>query len=165
MIKTPPNLPVEEMLSAVPRATQSWLSVVRAYNLCNTLITQRLADIGISVGEHEVLANLARSPGMTQQQLASHSFVVKSGISMLLTRMEQQGVVERRLNLTDARVKQVFLTRVGLALAHKTLQIQAQVVNDMAAMASEQELDVVQQVMSRVSAKLEERLKERPRGS
>lgn len=160
-----PNTPVGQILSALPRATQSWLSVVRAYNLCTSLLTQQLAEVGVGLGEHEVLANLAHSPGMTQQQLASHSFVAKSGISMLLARMEQQGLVERRSANADARVKQVFLTPVGLTLANETLEIQAQVVNDMAATASEEELGVVQKAMSRVSARLEERLGERAKNN
>ena len=51
-------------------ATLAWLSVVRVYNLCDAAMTARLAELGLRVGEHEVLANLLRTPGMTQQELA-----------------------------------------------------------------------------------------------
>ena len=67
-------------------ATLAWLSVVRVYNLCDAAMATRLAPLGLRVGEHEVLANLLRAPGITQQELAKRCFVAKSGISMMLTR-------------------------------------------------------------------------------
>jgi DNA-binding MarR family transcriptional regulator len=48
------------------------------------------SELSLRVTEHEVLANLALMPGMTQQALATRCFVAKSGISMLLTRLEEQ---------------------------------------------------------------------------
>jgi len=67
-----------------PHGTRTWLAVVRAYNLCDAAMSARLAELGLRVGEHEVLATLATAPGITQQALAARCFVAKSGVSMLL---------------------------------------------------------------------------------
>ena len=138
-----------------PHGTQTWLAVVRAYNLCDSIMTTRLGELGLRIGEHEVLATLATVPGITQQALAARCFVAKSGVSMLLTQMEGKGWVVREADASDARVKRLLLTRAGLALAAKTLKIQSEVVGAMVEGASEAELAAVADVMERVSARLE----------
>lgn len=138
-----------------PHGTQAWLAVVRAYNLCDAVMTARLAGLGVRIGEHEVLANLVTAPGITQQTLAARCFVAKSGVSMLLTQMEGEGLVRREADAADARVKRLFLTAAGEALARRTLQVQAEVVRAMVEPATEAELDAMVDVMQRVSARLE----------
>ena len=144
--------------SAVPRSphgTQAWLAVVRAYNLCDAVMTAKLAALGLRVAEHEVLANLARVPGITQQELAARCFVAKSGISMLLAQMESQGLVAREVDPADARARRLTLTAAGAALAQRSMQVQAAVVEAMVAGASEAELASVTGAMGRAAAALE----------
>ena len=140
--------------SAASDATQTWLSVVRAYNLCDAVMSQRLAELGLRVPEHEVLANLLRQPGITQQQLAERCFVAKSGISMLVTRMAQAGLVQREADPGDARVRCLSLTAAGLALAMQTQKIQNQVVAAMAAQVSPAELQLIASAMQRTCVAL-----------
>jgi DNA-binding MarR family transcriptional regulator len=152
---TAPKVPKTPLRRSSPHGTQSWLAVVRAYNLCDAVMTARLAALGVRIAEHEVLANLATAPGITQQVLAARCFVAKSGVSMLLTQMESRGWVRREADAADARLKRLQLTPAGQALAAKTLQLQSQVVAAMVAGASEAELELVTAVMQRVSAQLE----------
>ena len=144
---------------AKPRSPQhgvfTWLAVVRAYNLGVAVMTARLSALGLRVGEHEVLANLASAPGLTQQALAARCFVAKSGVSMLLTQMEAQRLVRRELDAADARVRRLFLTAAGEKLARQTLALQAEVVSAMSAQVSDAELAMVADVMQRVSTRLE----------
>ncbi len=135
-------------------ATQSWLSVVRAYNLCDAVLTERLAALGLKLGEHEVLANLHREPGITQQQLAQRCFSAKSGVSMLVTRMEDERLLRREADPVDARVRRLSLTARGEALAAKALAIQAEVVQGMVAGSSEEELVSILEAMQRASLAL-----------
>ena len=138
-----------------PPGTLAWLAVVRAYNLCEAVMTSRLATIGLRVGEHEVLATIATTPGITQQALAARCFVAKSGVSMLLTQMEARGWVRRESDGADARIRRLTLTPDGRAVAEKGLAVQAEVVTAMAAPATEQELKTVADTMNRVSVVLE----------
>ncbi|MGJ7494187.1 MarR family winged helix-turn-helix transcriptional regulator [Variovorax sp. RT4R15] len=140
---------------SAPHGTLAWLATVRAYNLCEAVMTARLAAIGLRVGEHEVLATIATTPGITQQALAARCFVAKSGVSMLVAHMEGQGWVRRESDSADARVKRLSLTEAGMAVARETLQVQAEVVRAMVASASEADMDVVTRVMDRASEALE----------
>ena len=142
-------------LPSSPHGTQAWLAVVRAYNLCEAVMTTRLAAVGLRLGDHEVLVNLATAPGITQQVLAARCFVAKSGVSMLLTQMEGQGLVRRDADPADARVRRLFLTPAGETLAAQSLRIQADVVKTMVEDATEGELDALIDMMGRVSVRLE----------
>ncbi len=138
-----------------PHGTLAWLAVVQAYNLCDAVMTARLAAIGLRVGEHEVLATIATTPGITQQALAARCFVAKSGVSMLLTQMEAKGWVRRDSDGADARIRRLTLTEDGMAMAQKCLAVQAELVTAMVAPATEDELATVADTMNRVSVVLE----------
>lgn len=141
--------------SPSPLALQSWLAVVRTYNLCDAVMSQRLAALGLRLGEHEVLINLLRSPGITQQQLAERCFVAKSGVSMLVTRMEGSGHLLRETDPADARVRRLLLTSEGQALAALAQQVQNDVIAAMVGHTSDAELATIAEVMQRASVALE----------
>jgi DNA-binding MarR family transcriptional regulator len=153
-------LPKTARRRSSPHGTQAWLTVVRAYNLCDAVMTSRLAALGLRVGEHEVLATIATSPGITQQALAARCFVAKSGVSMLLTQMQAKGWVKREAHDGDARVWLLTLTARGEALAAKTLQIQSAVVSSMVTGCSDDELAMLTGLMQRASLQLEALLAE-----
>jgi DNA-binding MarR family transcriptional regulator len=133
------------------RGRRAWLTVVRTYLQCDALLALRLAAAGVRMGEHEVLINLARTPGMTQQELAQHSFSAKSGISMLVAHMEKMGLVQRNADAQDARIKRVTLTADGEKLALVCVDIQAQLALQMTSSFSDEELDMVEKLMLRAS--------------
>lgn len=138
-----------------PRAVKSWLSVVRAYHLCDTLMARRLAALGVRTAEHEVLVNLLRDPGISQQTLAARCFSAKSHISGLIGSLEQRGLVRREPDPADARAKCLHLTADGEALARRTGAVQADVVRLMTQDFTATELAQVEQAMNRLSQLLE----------
>ncbi|MFZ4760035.1 MAG: MarR family winged helix-turn-helix transcriptional regulator [Burkholderiaceae bacterium] len=141
--------------SPAETATLSWLAVVRAYNLCDAVLASRLATLGLRVPEHEVLVNLNRAPGLTQQQLAQRCFVAKSGVSMLVSRMEHDGLVRREADPVDGRIRRLSLTARGTTLARRAQALQDEVVRAMAEPVTAAELDMVRNVMERVGARLQ----------
>ena len=95
------------------------------------------------------------APGITQQALAQRCFVAKSGISMLLTRMEAQDLLRREADAKDGRIKRLSLTKTGTALAEQTLAIQNEIIGHMTAPLSDQELSGLTELSERVVAQLE----------
>ena len=137
------------------QAVKAWLAVVRAYHLCDALLAARLAALGVRTAEHEVLANLARDPGISQQALAGRCFAAKSHISALLRALEDRGLVRRDADPSDGRARQLYLTRAGEALAKKTLQVQSVIVRAMTEQASSEDLAFIEAAMKRVSDRLQ----------
>jgi DNA-binding MarR family transcriptional regulator len=144
--------PVEDV------AVRSWLSVVRAYHLCDAVMAQRLGALQVKTPEHEILANLLREPGITQQVLAARCFSAKSHISGLLTTLEDKGWVKREAHAQDARAKSLSLTAAGTRMAKRTVAAQAKVVAAMAGAMSAAELVQVRDAMLRVSDVLQDLL-------
>lgn len=142
-------------------AVRSWLSVVNAYHLCDTLLARRLAEIGVRTPEHEILANLHRDPGITQQVLASRCFSAKSHISGLLTLLEGRGWLRREPDPADARAKRLYLEPLGERIAAQTAAVQAAVVAVMVEGETAATLGDVAQAMQRVSARLKAQLTDR----
>jgi DNA-binding MarR family transcriptional regulator len=139
-------------------AVRTWLSVVTAYHLCDALMARRLAEIGVRTPEHEILANLRRDPGITQQVLASRCFSAKSHISALLTLLEGRGWVRREPDPADARAKRLFLQPQGEHIAALTAEVQAAVVAAMAQGETVATLDELAEAMQRVGARLKTQL-------
>lgn len=139
-------------------AVRSWLSVVTAYHLCDALMARRLAELGVRTPEHEILANLRRDPGITQQVLASRCFSAKSHISALVTLLEGRGWLRREPDPADARAKRLFLEPQGERIAAQTAKVQAGVVAAMVEGETAATLGEVAQSMQRVGARLKAQL-------
>jgi DNA-binding MarR family transcriptional regulator len=139
-------------------AVRSWLSVVNAYHLCDALMARRLGELGVRTPEHEILANLRRDPGITQQVLASRCFSAKSHISALLTLLEGRGWVRREPDPADARAKRLFLAPQGERMAARTAAVQATVVAAMVDGETSATLAEVTEAMLRVGARLKAQL-------
>lgn len=135
--------------------TRTWLSVVRAYHLCSELIATRLAAVGVKTSEHEILVNLRRQPGLSQQALAARCFTAKSHISGLLGDLESRGWISRQPDPADGRVKRLSLTDAGAEVAARTAAIQADVVALMTEGTAQDELLRVAGAMTEVSSRLE----------
>jgi DNA-binding MarR family transcriptional regulator len=112
----------------------------------------------VRTAEHEVLSNLRREPGLSQQILAARCFTAKSHISGLLTELEQRGWVRREPDPADARAKRLYLQPAGAAMAEQTAAVQAEVVALMARAAGPAALAQVQAAMDAVSEALRSEL-------
>jgi DNA-binding MarR family transcriptional regulator len=140
--------------SNLTRGSHAWISVVQSYHLCTSLLSQRLGELNVPLAEHEILMNLLRHPGATQQQIADGCFVAKSGVSMLLAKMDHHELVRRDPDEKDARIKRAYLTSKGQKLAAKTLKVQQEIVELMAGPLSDDEIAKLTAIMTSLSARL-----------
>ncbi len=140
-------------------AVRSWLSVVEAYNLCDALLARELSTIGLRNAEYEILANLLRDPGMSQQVLAQRCFTAKSHISALLSGMQERGWLRRESHPMDARAKSLYLEPQGQVMAERGKLLQSKVVKVMATAISPQQMQQIHEAMLSVNAALEAQLR------
>jgi DNA-binding MarR family transcriptional regulator len=134
---------------------RSWMSVVRTYQLCNDTLIEQLKQIDLKLPQFEVLVRLYYEPDQSQQQLAMHSYVVKSHMSGLLADMIERGWVKRSDSDSDKRSKLVSLTAKGSAVAKKAAAIQTEVVGAMLAPLNAKQVSDVELTMTLVSKALE----------
>ncbi|CAD7045299.1 MarR family transcriptional regulator [Pseudorhizobium endolithicum] len=103
---------------------KSWIAVARACQLMQTVLTRELAPLDIKPPHLDILVNLYRFEGISQQELARKLLVGRSNISMTLPQMERRGLIERRGDARDKRVLRLFLTDEGRRVSEKAMAIQ-----------------------------------------
>jgi MarR family transcriptional regulator for hemolysin len=86
-----------------------------------TLFDQAVKPLGITRAQWWALANLSRQEreGMIQSDLARLLDVGKVSIGGLIDRLEASGLVERRADPVDRRIKRVFITDRGYDVIDK----------------------------------------------
>lgn len=83
-----------------------------------------LSELDIKTPHLDILINLYRFEGISQQELAHKLLVGRSNMSMLLPQMEKRGLIERRGDTKDKRVLRLFLTQEGREVTEKAMVIQ-----------------------------------------
>jgi DNA-binding MarR family transcriptional regulator len=95
-------------------ATEAWGQIARLF-LSQQERRQGVAvDLGLHVSDLISLFHMQPDEGVSQRALADHWACDPSWVTNRIDRLEQLGLVERRLSPTDRRVKEVWLTPSGL---------------------------------------------------
>jgi len=77
--------------------------------LIRTRFDQRARAFGMTRAQWVILARLSRQPGLSQNELATICEVEPISVGRLVDRLEARGMVERRPDPTDRRVKRLHL--------------------------------------------------------
>lgn len=84
-----------------------------------------LKPAGVTRSQAWVVAYLSRSDGMAQSELAGQLDLGKVALGGLVDRLEAAGLVERRADAADRRVKRIFLTAAGHRVVGRMREISA----------------------------------------
>ncbi len=86
-----------------------------AYALIDILDTEMRDERGIPIRWYDVLVHLEEAPaGLRMNELAGRILASKSGLTRVIDRMEEAGLVERRRPAGDRRVIEVVATPKGI---------------------------------------------------
>jgi len=122
--------------------------------LRRVVIDRALRPLGITRSQWWVLAFLSRRDGMTQTALAADLDLTKVAVGGLIDRLESAGLVERRPDEYDARVRRVFLTRAGQKLVSKIRESVDAVEMDILATVTEAEVEEAARVLRAIKERL-----------
>lgn len=136
---------------------RNWIAVARVNQIVRRAMGEGLASVGLDLPHYEVLAAVFRYPGLTQQELADKLLVGRSNLSMLLPDMERRGLIARRPDAEDRRLRRLFLTPEGEAQAREGLAIQVRLIEHMMGSLSAQECEQIGEMMRRVGKFLVEK--------
>lgn len=110
------------------RLSDDELATWRAFIRAHATVTRRLeSDLdeagGLTLSELDVLLTLQRASDGTLRlnDLASRVVLTKSGITRLVDRLEEAGLVERRVCASDRRGFNAVLTAAGRAAIRRTI--------------------------------------------
>ncbi|MFA7415450.1 MAG: MarR family transcriptional regulator [Rhizobium sp.] len=110
---------------------KSWIAVGRACQIMQTALARALTPLEIKPPHLDILINLYRQEGISQQQLARKLLVGRSNMSMLLPQMEKRGLIERNADQQDKRILRLSLTEAGCDLTERAMAIQTDLIERM----------------------------------
>lgn len=142
------------ILDAIP-GYEAWLAVARTTQLFQRFLSQALLPLGLEVAHYDVLANVARDEGLSQQVLARRLLVAKSNVSALLAVLERKGLIERVKHATDARVRLVSLTREGRDVTERATKAHARIVSMIMGVVTSHEAEAVRSAMVKITEVLQ----------
>ncbi len=93
-----------------------WL-LKQAFYFSLTSVNDAVKSHGVSTAQIGVLRQLANEPGLSGAELARRLLITPQGVQLALNALEKRGLVERKQDPEHGRIRQVFLTDEGRAVA------------------------------------------------
>jgi DNA-binding MarR family transcriptional regulator len=94
----------------------AWQSLLRAHaTLMRQLATDLVDEIGLTLGDFDVLAQLGRAGGeLRMSELAAQAYSSRSGMTRRIDRLVDEGLVTRANSDADGRGVVIALTEAGV---------------------------------------------------
>jgi len=132
----------------------NWIAVARACQVMGLSLARALQPLDIKPPHLDILVNLFRTPGISQQDLADKLLVGRSNLSMLLPQLEKRGLLLRKSDPQDRRVLRLELTEAGTKLTEEAIVIQTGIIERAMKTADTDECNLVGEVMTRIIREL-----------
>lgn len=151
VVSPPPVRPVE------PRDLK--LAPWRAFLLAHARVFRRLDEElrnehDLTVGEYDALLTIAQAPErrIRMRQLADQVILSKSGVTRLIDRLVDDGLVERSACLSDARGAEAVLTDRGLSRLRAAATTHLRGIDEhFLSILENSDLDVIERTMSSIA--------------
>lgn len=120
-------------------------------------MSERLVRLGVSMAQFHIAVTLQRNGVMTMGRLADLLGVSLSNASGLIDRLEERGYVERTRVPEDRRIVMVRVTNAGTRLIEENDALSDELMRDVLARFSHDELPAIARATAGVRAALEAR--------
>ena len=89
-----------------------YLSMINHMTIQKKLMEQ-LADTGLTLGQPKVLDYLKDHDGVSQKEIAAGCLIEAGSLTSILNRMEEKGLIERKMLNGNRRTFHIFMTESG----------------------------------------------------
>ena len=126
-----------------------------------------VGPLGLTRSQWSILSTLSRSShkGMMQAEIARLMDVGKVTIGGLVRRLEVSGLVERRSDDTDKRLKRVYITDKGYEVIRQMIILADDLNNEILYGISDRERRVAEETLVKVRNNLKRMIEDRRRGN
>lgn len=124
--------------------------------LWRVVLDRALKPLGVTRSQYLLIGVLARRDGVTQTELAAELELTKVAVGGLLERMEAAGLVERRADKSDARLRRVYLTRKGARITDRIRELSDPIDAHMLAPVDDADLETTLQTLATIRRRLTE---------
>lgn len=86
-------------------------------------LSERFEKYGISIPQSFILFCLLEENGITLKEIGNRTLIDSSSMTVLVDKLENEGLVERKLDSQDRRAIRVFITDSGKSIAKEVTDI------------------------------------------
>ena len=115
-----------------------------------SVLDERLSPYGLTRAHWRAVLYIWRTPGISQTDLSEILDLSRMGVTGLIDRMESKGLVSRKDDETDRRVKRVYLTDSTVELLPVIIALGRETIDDFFEGIDEAELDLLTDLLLKV---------------
>ena len=141
------------------RIDTSYLETLLGYNARRAALAvigvflQRMAPYGLRPVDFSVLTLIAHNPGITSRQICAALDILPPNLVGMIKSLDKRGLIERWPHPTDRRAQGLHLSPSGRKLQKDAQATATKLERDVASRLSEQELDLLKELLQRVYSK------------
>ena len=109
---------------------------------------------GMTRAQGIILARLARQPGMTQNEMAGLCEVEPITVGRLVDRLEARGLLERRLDPADRRIRRLHLLPAAEPILQAIQHYKDELLRDTTEGLDEATMEIVTEALLKMKARL-----------
>jgi DNA-binding MarR family transcriptional regulator len=138
------------------RIDTSYLETLLGYNARRAALAvigvflQRMAPYGLRPVDFSVLTLIAHNPGITSRQICAALDILPPNLVGMIKSLDKRGLIESRPHPTDRRAQGLHLSPSGRKLQKDAQATATKLERDVASRLSEQELDLLKELLQRV---------------
>ena len=109
---------------------------------------------GMTRAQGIILARLARQPGMTQNEMAGVCEVEPITVGRLVDRLEARGLLERRLDPADRRIRRLHLLPAAEPILEDIQRYKEELLRDTTEDLDEATMEIITEALLKMKARL-----------
>jgi len=142
------------MITASNAAKQDFLPVlrelVRAYQAFASFDAHGYQGTGLTVPQADVLFTLGNTAGLSFKEIGESTLITKGTLTGVVDRLEDKGLMKRRVSSEDRRVTKVVLTKKGMRLFEEVFPRQVNYIKKRFDLLSKAELAEIKKSLNRL---------------
>ena len=116
------------------------------------VLDKRLSNYGLTRSHWRAVIYIWRTPGISQTELSEILDLSRMGVTGLIDRMESKGLVSRRDDAKDRRVKRIYLTESTTALVPLITKLGRECIDEFLAGIDETDREVLVNLLLKVKS-------------
>lgn len=127
--------------------------------LMQKALLEKLKDTGLTIGQPKILDYLKEHDGSSQKEIAKACFLEAGSLTTILNRMEEKGLIERRILNGNRRSFHIFMTEAGKEKQQLVDQSFSEIERNVLSGISEEEFELFMSVYQKIHENLIDEVK------
>lgn len=108
------------------------------------------AGLNLTIEQWSVLYQLWKQDGSSQQELCNRTFRDKPSITRLVDNLEKRQLVKRVASDSDRRINLVYLTRQGLKMEERSMELAEETLNEALTGIPPEQINLCKEILQQV---------------